>query len=138
MESIDCRKARQGFAWLIDFIRNADIEKVIIDGQSGQRNLNAELKDFGLQPGYCPTVDEVVSANSLFEQGIEQKTICHNGQPSLANVVSNCEKRNIGTKGGYGFKSLNEEREIALLDSVILAYWSAMTTKPKKRQRISF
>lgn len=60
------------------------------------------------------------------------------GQPSLVQAVSNCEKRAIGSNGGFGYKAIKEEIEIALLDSVILAYWACSETKVKRRkQRIS-
>lgn len=44
----------------------------------------------------------------------------------------------IGTNGGFGYKAIKEEMEIALLDSIILAYWACSETKTKKRkQRVS-
>lgn len=138
VECIDCKSARQGNGWIIDFIRQADIAQVVIDGQSGQHILNNELHDFKLKMGYLPRVDEVVSANALILRAIEQHTLVHTGQPSLAQVVGNCEKRRLGTKGGYGFKALKEEMEIALLDSVILAHWACLNFKPRKKQRVSY
>lgn len=138
VEVIDCRSARNGNNWIIDFLRDADVASLVIDGQSGQHILNAELHDFKMKQGYLPRVDEIVSANALFERSIERQTLCHKGQPSLSQVVGNCEKRRIGTKGGYGFKAINEDMEIALMDSVILAQWSCLTTKPKKKQRVSY
>jgi phage terminase large subunit-like protein len=138
VEVIDCKSARQGNGWIIDFLRKADVANVVVDGQSGQHILNQELHDFRMKKGYLPRVDEIVSANALFERAIERQTICHKGQPSLSQVVGNCEKRRIGTKGGYGFKAINDDMEIALMDCVILAQWSCLTAKPKKRQRVSY
>ena len=46
---------------------------------------------------------------SAFEQAICQRHIVHMGQPTLVQAVSNCEKRAIGSNGGFGYKSLNEE-----------------------------
>ena len=132
------KSARQGNAWIIDFIRSADIAQVVVDGQSGQHILNNELHDARLKMAYLPRVDEVVSANALIMRAIEQHTVIHRGQPSLAQVVGNCEKRRLGTKGGYGFKAIKEEMEIALLDSVILAHWACLTFKPRKKQRVSY
>ena len=60
---------------------------------------------------------EIIAANASFEQGLYQKNIIHSGQPSLVQVVSNCEKRTIGTNGGFGYKAMKEEMEIALLDN---------------------
>lgn len=45
------------------------------------------------------------------------------GQPSMICSVTNCEKRTIGTNGGFGYKSINEAYDIALMDSMILAQW---------------
>ena len=85
-----------------------------------------------------PTVKEIITANSVFEQGIFQKTICHNGQPSLRKVATNCEKRSIGTNGGFGYKSQFDDMDISLLDSALLAHWACHSIKPKKKQRISY
>jgi len=46
---------------------------------------------------------------SAFEQAICQRHIVHMGQPTLVQAVSNCEKRAIGSNGGFGYKSLNED-----------------------------
>ena len=46
---------------------------------------------------------------SAFEQAICQRHIVHMGQSSLVQAVSNCEKRAIGSNGGFGYKSLNED-----------------------------
>ena len=53
---------------------------------------------------------------------------------SLTQSVSNSEKRAIGSNGGFGYRSLKEGVEIALLDSVILAYWKCTETKERKKQ----
>lgn len=46
---------------------------------------------------------------SAFEQAICQRHIVHIGQPILVQAVSNCEKRAIGSNGGFGYKSLYED-----------------------------
>ena len=51
------------------------------------------------------------------------------GQESLAKVVTNCDKRLIGSKGGFGYKSLVESQDIAIMDSMILAAWLCATNK---------
>ena len=96
------------------------------------------MKELKLKKPTLPTVKDIIVANSIFETAIFTQDICHNDQLSLTQVVTNCDKRAIGTNGGFGYKSLNEEMEIALLDSVILAYWACKTTKPKKKQSISY
>lgn len=140
IEVIDCQNTRNGNLWIINFLSKADIAKIAIDGAGSQDVLKTEIKDYGIKTKVVlPTVKEVIVANNLFEQGvISLKNILHNNQPSLTQVVTNCEHRAIGTNGGYGYKALVEEHEIALLDSAILAYWLCVSTKEKKKQRVSY
>lgn len=138
IETIDCREIRLGNWWIIDFLKEADISKVAIDGANGQSILKDEMKDAKLKPPILPTVKEIITANATFEQGIFQQRITHSNQPSLTQSVSNCEKRAIGSNGGFGYKSLRDDIEIALLDSVVLAYWLCSQSKEKKKQKISY
>ena len=138
VESIDCQSVRNGNDWILAFLSQADIQSVVIDGASGQNMLAAEMKDIKLKPPILPTVKEIVVANSSFEQGVFQQTICHSGQPSLAQVISNCDKRPIGSHGGFGYRSQLEDFDIALMDSVILAHWACSISKPPKKQRITY
>ena len=43
-----------------------------------------------------------------------KQTIKHRGQPSLSQVVTNCDKRTIGTSGGFGYRSQIEENDISI------------------------
>lgn len=139
IESYDCRAIRDGNLWIIDFLRKADIAKVVIDGASGQNLLAEEMKKHGLKKPILPTVKEIVTANSSFEQAIFAETICHMNQPSLKQAATNSEKRAIGSNGGFGYKSIKPEVEIALLDSAILAFWACSTAKKEgKKQQISY
>lgn len=141
VESIDCQSVRNGNQWIINFLANADVEKVVIDGAGAQEVLTKEIKDFGLKiKPILPTVKEVVIANNQFEQAVlSTKTILHNNQPSLTQVVTNCEHRAIGTNGGFGYKAIKENHEIALLDSVILAHSICVNAKKEKvRQKVSY
>ena len=139
IESYDCQNIRNGNLWILEFLKKSKrIEKVVIDGANGQETLSEQIRDAKLKKPTLPTVKDIIVANSIFETAIFTQDICHNDQLSLTQVVTNCDKRAIGTNGGFGYKSLNEEMEIALLDSVILAYWACKTTKPKKKQSISY
>ena len=141
VEAIDCQSTRNGNMWMIQFLKEADIEKIVIDGAGMQQVLKDELKDFGVKTKVImPKVSDIIAANSVFEQAVtSSKSICHNGQPSLAQIVSNCKRRAIGTNGGFGYMALLEEHEIALLDSIVLAHWVCAGTKEKKKkQRISY
>ena len=139
VEAIDCREVRAGTDWIFKYLTTWKAKKVVIDGANGQQLLAAEMKEYGLKAPILPTVKEVIAANTAFEQGLYQDNIRHMAQPSLVNAVGNCEKRAIGSNGGFGYKAQKEGIEIALLDSVILAYWACSTTKEiKKKQRVSY
>ena len=138
VESIDCKSVRSGNKWIIDFLKDADIQNVVIDGASGQNLLAEEMKEAKLKKPILPTVKEVIVANSTFEQAVYNDGLRHNSQPSLKEAVTNCEKRAIGSSGGFGYKSLKPENDIVLMDSMILAYWSCSVFKERRKQKISY
>ena len=140
VEAIDCRPIREGNDWIIRFLSSSqNVAKIVIDGAGKQDILAKELKEAGVHKVILPTVKEYVVANALFTQMIEDGVICHTNQPSLTQAVTNCERRLIGNKGGYGFQSLREGIDISLMDSVILASWICSETKTvRKKQRIRY
>lgn len=138
IETIDCQSVRNGNAWILAFLKEADVQEVVIDGASGQNILAGEIKDVNLKKPTLPTVKEVIVANSGFEQSMFKQNIMHKGQPSLKQLATNVEKRNIGSQGGFGYKSQIEDYDISLLDSVILAHWACSNSKPTKKQKISY
>src|SRR5690625_2292871 len=138
VESIDCQSLRNGHAWIIHFLRNADIQQVVVDGANGQKILEEAMKEAKLKPPILPTVKEIIVANSMFEQALFQQTIVHRSQPSLFQGVTNCEKRPIGKSGGFGYRSQIEENDIALMDSMILAHWACVEAKEPKKQKIRY
>lgn len=138
VEAIDCRPVRDGYDWIVNFIKKADVEKVAIDGASGQRILEDMLKQEHCRPPVLPTVKEVITANALFESAVYASTICHGGQPSMTQIVSNCDKRPIGASGGFGYKAIIEGADITLMDSAILAHWLCSTAKERRKQRIGY
>ena len=138
IECIDCRPVRAGRDWLVAWMRSADLAAVVVDGAGGQQLLAEDMKDARLKAPLLPTVKQIIKANAAFEQALFSKALCHMGQPSLAQVASNCEKRAIGSSGGFGYRSLLDGADIALLDSAILAYWQCAEHKTVRRQRISY
>ena len=138
IETVDCREIRAGNTWILIFLSKVHAHKVIIDGANGQQLLADDMKKEKMKAPVLPTVKEIISANAAFEQGICQNKIVHMNQPSLAQAASNCEKRAIGTNGGFGYKSQREDIEIALLDSAIYAYWGCSEYKPKKKQKVGY
>jgi phage terminase large subunit-like protein len=138
VESIDCRPIREGNGWIFSFLAKVDVEKVVVDGANGQQLLADGMKQMKLKAPLMPTVKQIILANSAFMQALYAKSVCHMGQPSLVRAVSNCEKRAIGSGGGFGFRSILEGVEIGLLDSVILAYWACNEHKEKRKQQIRY
>lgn len=140
VETIDCASVRAGNSWIFEYLHNPKLQKVAIDGASGQQVLDNEIRDYHFKvTTVLPKVAEVITANSLFEKSLYSKKICHMGQEPLREVVTNCEKRFIGSQGGFGYKSLVETNDIAIMDSMILAHWLCATTKEtKKKQTISY
>ena len=138
VEGIDCRPIKEGAAWLLDFIRKAQIESVAIDGASGKSLLAESMKEAKLKAPIAPKVSEFIEANTLFEQKIADGSLIHMEQASLRQVVSNCERRAIGSNGGYGFRSLKEGIDISLMDSAILATWLCANYKGRHKQKVSY
>lgn len=143
IECVDCRPIRAGNGWIIQFIKQAEqsIAKIIIDGANGQKLLCEDLKDAGVKKKpILPTVKEVVEASAEFESALFAQDIIHMGQPSLLQVVSNCEKRAIGSNGGFGYRSIREGADISLLDSVIFALYGLIgdKRKPAHKQKVSY
>ena len=138
IESIDCRPIRATNTWIMAFLRNAYVDKVVIDGAAGQTILAKCMKEARLKKPVLPTVKEVIAAHTIFEQGLEEQIICHMAQPSLIQSVTNCEKRAIGSSGGFGYKSLRDDIDVSLLESAVLAYWACKESKEKKVQKVSY
>lgn len=137
VECIDCREIRAGNAWIIEFLKKADVASVTVDGAQGAI-LAQDMRREHLGAPVLMTVKEVCVANGKFEQALFKGEICHMNQPALSQSVSNCEKRAIGTAGGFGYRSLKEPIEIGLLESVIIAYWACSESKVKAKQRVSY
>lgn len=133
VEVLDCVPARNGPAWLIPYLRNPKVDKIAVDGANGQQIMKDLLQQNGFPPPILPTVKEIITANAVFYQAVAQQSIVHIGQPSLRNIVSNCEKRAIGSNGGFGFKSMSELYDVSIMDSALLAYWLASTQKEEQQ-----
>lgn len=141
IEAIDCQSVRNGNSWIINFLNKtkANVDKIVIDGASGQKLLADEIKAAGIRKKLVlPTVKEIIVANSAWEQAIFAKSLQHMGQPSLREVVTNCEKRNIGSAGGFGYRSQLEDFDIALMDSAMLAHWLCSERKPAIVQEVRY
>ena len=141
VEAYDCRPIRAGNNWILSFLTAAApaIKDVIVDGVGKQQLLAQDMGSARLKLPTMPTVAQIITANAAFEEAVFTEALCHKGQPSLTQAASNCEKRNIGTAGGFGYRSTRVGVDITLLDSVILAHWAAVTDKtPQRHRKISY
>lgn len=139
VEALDCRSVRDGNAWIIGYLRSGAAEKVVIDGAAGAPLLLADMKDAAVRcKAVVPKVAEIITANSLFETNLFEGLICHMGQPSLTQIVSNSEHRAIGTGGGYGYRSLLDEADVSLLEAVALAHWACASAKARGTQVVMY
>lgn len=138
VESIDCRNQRDGNDWLINFIMKTKAKAVLVDGMSGLETFLRECKEQKLKGVGAASVKEVIQASSDFETAIANKSICHAGQPGLRQSVTNCDHRAIGSGGGYGYKTLDDDIEVALIESVVLATHACIMTKEVKKQRVGY
>lgn len=135
LEVLGRKSTREGNAWILDGLKQLgkNVSRVIIDGAGSADILLKEMASEKLRPPVWPKVKEIIEAGQGFENAVYQQTICHAGQPSLRNVVSNCEHRAIGSAGGFGFSPLNESLDISLMESVVLAHWGRVNFKDKKQ-----
>ena len=140
VEVIDCKPVREGVEWIVEWLSGAqNVHKIAIDGANGQNLIVQKMKDAKIRKKpTLPTVKEIIDANMDFEQAVFNKSLVHMGQEELANVVGNCEKRKIGTNGGFGYSAQKPDMEIALMDSVILAHWLAYSSKESKKPVIKY
>lgn len=139
VETIDCREVRDGIKWMVAWLSQAtNVKTVAIDGASGQQLMVNAMKEERLKKPILPTVKEIVTANAEFEQAVYKKELVHMGQEELTNVVSNCQKRNIGSNGGFGYAAQKPDVEIAIMDSVILAHWLAKNDKGTRKQKVKY
>ena len=128
---------RDGIDWIIDFLKKtkSKTNKVVVDGANGQKIMEDAMKKHRMKNCVLPTVKQVINANATFEKLLYEGRICRMEQPSLTQVVTNCQKRPIGSNGGFGYQAIYETMDISLMDSVIFAVWSVTEftdTKPQK------
>lgn len=137
-EGLDCQPIRNGTAWIISTVLAMHPTAVVIDGSGNQSILKGELEEQHINGIILPAVKEVIVANAMFEKLMYSGGLCHNGQPSMRQVATHCEKRAIGSNGGFGYRSQLDTAEIALLDSAILAIWQCAEAKEKRKQQASY
>lgn len=141
-EVVNRLSVRDGTDQIVQFIVKAKnrINKVIIDGANGQQILADALTGAKVKKSaiILPKVKEVITANALFEKSIYEQTLCRMDQPSLSQVVTNCEKRRIGSGGGFGFRAIYADMDDSLMDAIILASWGVAEFPERRTQKIYY
>lgn len=140
IEVVKRAAVRDGPDWIIEFLTKIKgrINRVVIDGANGQKILVDAMEENKLKRYVLPTVAQIRNANAVFEKNIFDGTLCRMEQPSLTAVATNCEKRAIGSNGGFGYQSIYIGADISLLDSVMLASWAVTEFPEPKKQKISY
>lgn len=138
IEAIDCRDQREGNDWIINFLIKCNVKAVLVDGASGLETFHSDCKKQKLKNVNSATVKEVVQSSSDFETAIANQTLCHMGQPALRQSVTNCKHRAIGSGGGYGYQTLDDDIEVALIESAVLATHVCSNFKEVKKQRVGY
>jgi phage terminase large subunit-like protein len=136
VECLDCQPIRNGNGWIVEYLKALKPNGIWIDGANGQQLLADDLKEAKVRHVTLPSVNQIVAAAAAFEQGIFDEQICHAGQPSMVQAATNCEKRAIGSKGGFGYRSLKEGVEIGILESAMTAFYQCSQSKERNAQRI--
>lgn len=142
VEGIQERPLSDGTQWLVDFLadRRDKAAQVVVDGRSGVGFLVEALRAQGVGKRVIvtPTLDQVVTAHTMFRQGITEGGLTHSGQPELDAQVRDTKLRKIGTSGAFGWEPMLDDGSVSLVDAATLAFWGARTTKrkPGRKQRV--
>ena len=135
---VGVRSMVDGLGWFVDQLGKAwkSSVAIVIDGQSNAQALHDRLIADGVSNSRIvrPRTGDVIAANSMMLDAVRERSIAHFGQPALDESATKATRRRIGTNGGWGFKS-TDTADAALIESVALAYWGAMTTKRKPGRR---
>ena len=137
VEVIGRQSVREGNGWILAFLNavgKKNICGVLGDGANGVELLKKDMQGDKLGVLNISTVKEVIEANQGFENAIYKKELAHMDQPSLTAVVTNCERRAIGNSGGFGWKPINEQADISLMEAAALAHYLAVNKKDRKQE----
>lgn len=112
---------------------------VVIDGLSGADALCDALYELKAPRGYVvrPSTSDVISAAINLLDGVKAKTLYHTQEEDLDRSATQCVKRAIGKRGGWGFGSTESVSSIPI-EAAALAYSGARKTRrnPKRKQKL--
>lgn len=133
------KPVRDGTGWILAFLSaiKGATGYVVIDGRNGTELLKKDMADSRLKPPIVASTAIAIEANQGFETAIYKQEVKHMEQASLTAVVSNIEHRAIGSTGGFGYKVMQAELDVTLIEATALAHWGAVNYK-EIRQRVGF
>lgn len=133
------KPVRDGTGWILAFLSaiKGATGYVVIDGRNGTELLKKDMADSRLKPPIVASTAIAIEANQGFETAIYKQEVKHMEQASLTAVVSNIEHRAIGSTGGFGYKAMQAELDVTLIEATALAHWGAVNYK-EIRQRVGF
>lgn len=127
-----------GIDWLVEFLsdskRLSKTAQIVVEGKGGVGYLVDRLRASKV-PGkvlITPTVENVVTAHSIFLESVKAQRLAHTGEATLAAQAAWATTRKIGNAGGFGWAA-PEGQSVALLDAATMAHWAAATSKRKPR-----
>lgn len=137
LELVEHRSMREGVGWLVEWLtpRLKTASTVVVDGLHWQGQLVEQLRQNGVRAKGAVTVprsDDVVTASSGLVDAVANGTVTHFDQPTLNESALDASKRQIGTKGGWGF----DGEDSTPVESVSLALWGVKNSRrnPKRKQ----
>lgn len=123
-----------GVGWLVDFAveRKNKAAQIVVDGKAGASAFVERITKAGISKNIVvqPGTDGITAACAGFLNAVNEGTLNHSGQESLAESVSLTTKRKIGNNGGWGFDT-TEYATAEPVESAALAHWQACITKRK-------
>jgi hypothetical protein len=137
VETIGVGQMRNGTASLVRWL--ADPQRwgrgwIILDGAAGVADLRTKLIEAGVPRRRIIEVNarEAVAAHAGIFAAIVEAEISHSNQGALNTATTVAGTRKIGVTGGWGWKSIDDTKDITPLDAVTLARHFAATKRPLK------
>jgi len=139
VEVVAAHPTSMGQQWLVDWLverwRQASV--IVVDGKAGASVLVDELvaRKVLARRILTPTTDQVIAAHAGFLEAVRRKTVAHNEQPGLAQIVAHATKRKVGTAGGWAWHAMDDDTDVTPLDAATYAWWAASWAKPPRHGR---
>jgi len=112
---------------------------VVVDGMSGADALCDNLAELKCPKGYVvrPRAGDVVAAATGLLESLSAGNCSHTRQEVLDDSALNASRRQIGSRGGWGF-GCDGDHDSTAIEAAALAVWGCRTSKrnPRRKQRL--